>query len=91
MASSTAHPIDLVDFEDAPEGAAADHGDEEQTHTVELPAFIYTSRALRTNDVTLPEGDCLETIIDNELNLREWGHSELTSDEIEPSDDDDLI
>jgi hypothetical protein len=86
MASSNAHQFDLVDFHDAPEDAAGT-GDDEQTHTVELPAFIYTSRALKTNDVVLPDGDCLETIIDNELELREWGDSELTSDR----DDDDLI
>lgn len=86
MASSNAHQFDLVDFHDVPEDAAGT-GDDEQTHTVELPAFIYTSRALKTHDVELPEGDCLETIIDNELNLREWGDSELISDR----DDDDLI
>ena len=90
MASSNAHQIDLVEFHEAPGDAAANHGDDEHTHTVELPAFVYTSRALKTNDVTLPVGDCLETIIDNELYLREWADGEIQQDETD-ADDSDLL
>lgn len=71
--ATTAHKrIPLADPAHAAHEDALDDAD--NTRTVELPAFVYP-RALRTNELTMPVGDCLESIIESELYLRECANA----------------
>jgi hypothetical protein len=72
--ATTAHQLAPL-ADPAADSLVDPYDDADNTRTVELPAFVFPM-ALRTTEVTVPEGDSLESIIDNELYLRECEDSD---------------